>query len=103
MVLAPNRMTDDDWNGCRPDRIGAYRLGEAIAAHADRAIFRAVAEDGVSPAPFVWLIEPQDEETDAARVIRFLEATFFHHPNVLKIHGAGRRQTPERTFIYVVS
>ena len=103
MVPAPHRMTHDGWNRQRPQRVAGYKLGEAIAVYAERAIFRADGESGELPAAVVWLFEPQDDEADTARVNRFLEATFFNHQNVLKIYGAGRAEGPERTFPFVVS
>lgn len=98
-VPALHSMTQDDWNQRRPDRVAGYRLGEVIVAYPEGAIFRAEAEDAGAPAGQVWLLETFDEEADTARVNRFLEATFFKHPNLLKIYGAGR----QGAFLYVVS
>ena len=96
-------MTENNWKRYRPDRLAGYRLGEVAVAYPDRAIFRAEAEREASPAAFVWLFEPQDDEADTSRVNRFLEATFFTHPNVLKIYGAGQSEETERPFVYVLS
>jgi serine/threonine protein kinase len=94
-------MTQDDWNRYRPPALAGYRLGEAMATYSDRAVFRARAEGGESRAAFVWLIESDDDAADT-RVNRFLEATFFEHPNLLKVHAAGRTEG-DRRFVYVVS
>src|SRR6185437_2085775 len=102
-------MTENNWKRYRPDRLAGYRLREVAAAYPDRAIFRAEAMFGAeaggdaSRAAFVWLFEPQDDEADTTRVNRFLEATFFNHPNVLKIYGAGRSEETDRRFVYVLS
>ena len=103
MVPAPHRMTHDDWNRHRPQRVADYRLGDAIAVYPERAVFRAEAEGADSPKAVVWLFEPHDDEADTARVNRFLEATFFNHQNLLTVYGAGWVGPPERPFIYVVS
>ncbi|HWD99164.1 MAG TPA: hypothetical protein VG345_09010, partial [Bryobacteraceae bacterium] len=102
-------MTQDDWNRYRPQAVAGYRLGEAVATYPDRAVFRGTPEAGGSRGAFLWLIESDDDAADT-RVNRFLEATFFDHANLLKIHAAGRVEPPadgrfinDGRFLYVVS
>jgi hypothetical protein len=85
----PLHCMTDHWTRNPPGDIERFAIGDLILSSRDRAVFDARDAGDQSSAAFCWLFERDERDTPDVRVNRFLEASFLHHPNLLRVFSAG--------------
>ena len=69
--------------------IEGFAIGDPIRSFRDRVVLDVRQAGDQSRAAFCWLFERDAGEIPDLRVNRFLEASFLHHPNLLRVFSAG--------------